>query len=137
MYLLKEARPNRTQMRVFFVIIFFQILQERPLELVDLFDVAEDGLELDVREHAQVFPALADITLNEHTHTHTSYETNPVSEEKRYAILSSSTGSCEHAHFRSWPSGGSSEQKPHSAPCEKCTLRKNRAVIHAHLSHKD
>lgn len=63
MYLLEKAGANLTQVGLFLVVLPLQILQERPLEFVDVLDVAEDSFELRVCEHPRVFATLADVTL--------------------------------------------------------------------------
>lgn len=46
-----------------FVVLFLQIFKKLPLKDVDVFDVAENGLQLHIGEHIRVFPALTDVAL--------------------------------------------------------------------------
>ena len=63
LYLLEETVADLTQVGLLLVVLLLKVLQKLPLELVDVLDVAEDGFELQVCEHAWVFATLADISL--------------------------------------------------------------------------
>lgn len=52
-------------MRLLFVALLLQVSEELPLKLVNIFDVAENGLQLQLGEHVRMFAALADVTLEE------------------------------------------------------------------------
>lgn len=62
----EKAGADFTEMRLLFVVLFFQISKELPLKAVNVFNVAEDDLQLLLGEHVGVFPALTDVPL-EHT----------------------------------------------------------------------
>lgn len=46
-----------------FVVVPLQVFEKLPLKLVDVFYVAEDGVQLLLSEHVRVFTALTDVTL--------------------------------------------------------------------------
>lgn len=48
-----------------FVIFLLQVSEKLPLKLVNIFYVAENGLQLQLGEHVWMFVALADVTLKE------------------------------------------------------------------------
>lgn len=50
-------------MWLLFVVLLLQVFEKLPLKLVNIFYVAEDGLQLQLGEHVLVFAALADVTL--------------------------------------------------------------------------
>lgn len=52
-------------MWLLFVVLLLQVSEKLPLKLVNIFDVAENGLQLQLSEHVWVFAALADVTLEE------------------------------------------------------------------------
>lgn len=56
-------------MWLLFVVLLLQVFEELPLKLVNIFDVAENGLQLQLGEHVRVFAALADVTLKENRMT--------------------------------------------------------------------
>lgn len=62
-YLQEKTRAYFTEMRLVFVVLLLQVSQKLPLKLVDVFYVAEDGLQLQLGKHVRVFTALADVTL--------------------------------------------------------------------------
>lgn len=61
----KEAGAYFTEMWLIFVVLLLQLFEELPLEFVNIFYVAKDGLQLQVSEHVGVFPALTDVTLKQ------------------------------------------------------------------------
>lgn len=61
--MLEKAGAYFAEVRVVFVVVLLQVSEELPLELVDVFDVAEDGLQLELREHVRVLEALTDVAL--------------------------------------------------------------------------
>lgn len=65
MYLQKKARAYFTEMRLVFVVFLLQVFEKLPLKPVDVFYVAEDGLQLQLSEHVWVFTALTDVTLKQ------------------------------------------------------------------------
>lgn len=52
-------------MGLLFVILLLQVSEKLPLKLVNIFYVAEDGLQLQLGQHVWMFAALADVTLKE------------------------------------------------------------------------
>lgn len=52
-------------MWLLFVILLLQVSEKLPLKLVNIFYVAENGLQLQLGEHVWMFAALADVTLKE------------------------------------------------------------------------
>lgn len=50
-------------MWLLFVILLLQVSEKLPLKLVNIFYVAENGLQLQLGEHVWMFAALADVTL--------------------------------------------------------------------------
>lgn len=61
----EEAGADFTEMRFFLVVLLLQFSDELPLESVDVFYVAENCLQLQLCEHAGVFPALTNVTLKQ------------------------------------------------------------------------
>lgn len=61
--MLEEAGAYFAEVRLVFVVVLLQVSEELLLELVDVFDVAEDGLQLEIREHVRVLAALTDVAL--------------------------------------------------------------------------
>lgn len=62
-YLQEETRAYFTEVWLVFVVLLFQVSEKLPLKPVDIFYVAEDGLQLRLSEHLWVFTALTDVTL--------------------------------------------------------------------------
>lgn len=62
-YVLEKAGAYFTEVRLVFVAVLFQVPEELPLELVDVFNVAEDDLQLELCEHVRVLVALTDVAL--------------------------------------------------------------------------
>lgn len=60
-------------MWLLFVVLLLQVSEKLPLKLVDVFYVAEDGLQLQLGEHVRVFAALADVTLKENRYSNASH----------------------------------------------------------------
>lgn len=50
-------------MWLIFVVLLLQVFEKLPLKPVDILYVAEDGFQLELREHVRVFAALTDVTL--------------------------------------------------------------------------
>lgn len=50
-------------MRLTFVVLLLQVSEELPLEFVDVFNVAEDGFQLQLGKHFWVFTTLPNVTL--------------------------------------------------------------------------
>lgn len=67
----EKAGADFAQIRLLFVVFFFQISKELPLKQVNISNVAEDNLQLLLGEHVRVFPALTDVSLK-----HTSLSQN-------------------------------------------------------------
>lgn len=61
--MLEKAGAYFAEVRLVFVVVLLQVSEELPLELVDLFDVAENGLQLEVCEHVRALVALTDVAL--------------------------------------------------------------------------
>lgn len=61
--MLEKAGAYFTEVRLVFVVVLLQVSEELLLELVDVFDVAEDGLQLELCEHVRVLVALTDVAL--------------------------------------------------------------------------
>lgn len=61
--MLEKAAAYFTEVRLVLVVVLFQVSEELPLELVDVFNVAEDDLQLELREHVWVLEALTDVAL--------------------------------------------------------------------------
>lgn len=53
-------------MWLLFVMLLLQVSEKLPLKLVNIFYVAENGLQLQLGEHVWTFAALADVTLKEY-----------------------------------------------------------------------
>ena len=59
----QEAAADLAQVRLVFVELLLQALEELPLEAVDVLDVPEDGAQLLLCEHVRPLAALLDVTL--------------------------------------------------------------------------
>lgn len=64
-YLQQKTRAYLAEMGLLFVVLLLQVSEKLPLELVNVFYVAENGLQLQLGEHVWMFAALADVTLKE------------------------------------------------------------------------
>lgn len=62
-YLQQKTRAYLTDMWLLFVVLLLQVSEKLPLKLINIFYIAEDGLELQLGEHVWMFAALADVTL--------------------------------------------------------------------------
>lgn len=56
-----------------FIVLLLQVSEKLPLKPVDIFYVAEDGLQLLLSEHVWVFTALTDVTLKIAQNQHQKY----------------------------------------------------------------
>lgn len=61
--MLEKAGAYGAEVRLVFVVVLLQVSEKLPLELEDVFDVAEDGLQLELREHVRALEALTDVAL--------------------------------------------------------------------------
>jgi len=59
----QEAGADLAEVRLLLVVLALQLAQEQPLEAVDVLDVAEDGVQLGLREHGGVLATLPDVPL--------------------------------------------------------------------------
>lgn len=64
-YLFKKAAANLAQVWLFLVELLLQTFEELPLESVDLFNIAKDGMKLLFSEHVCPFAALFNVTLRD------------------------------------------------------------------------
>ena len=62
-HVFQEAAADLAEVRLVFVELLLQALEELPLEAVDVLDVPEDGAQLLLCEHVRPLAALLDVTL--------------------------------------------------------------------------
>lgn len=62
-YMLEKAGAYFAEVWLLFVVVLLQVSEKLLLEPVDVFDVAEDSLQLGLREHVRVLEALTDVAL--------------------------------------------------------------------------
>lgn len=62
-YLEAKTGADIAEVWLLLVVVLLQLSEKLPLELVDVLDVAEDGLQLQLGEHVRVFATLTDVTL--------------------------------------------------------------------------
>lgn len=68
-YLQEKTGAYFTEMWLLLVVLLLQFSKELPLKLVDVFNVTEDGFQLQLSEHVGVFAALTDVTLQHKQNT--------------------------------------------------------------------